>query len=151
MEAAKPGDKPVRTLEYKGFAIAATPYKEGGQWQTCGTVTKTIGGEVKEHRFVRADRFSDEDAAAEHAILKGQQIVDQLGAYLFKINLYGYGEPLLFPETIDMIEKMCIQSALELTGNNRASAAEMLGLSRQSLYVKLRRFDMVAEADTENP
>ncbi|RFO97056.1 transcriptional regulator PpsR [Rhodoferax lacus] len=50
-------------------------------------------------------------------------------------------------ETIDMIEKMCIQSALELTGNNRASAAEMLGLSRQSLYVKLRRFGMVSEID----
>jgi len=53
-------------------------------------------------------------------------------------------------ETIDMIEKMCIQSALELTGNNRASAAEMLGLSRQSLYVKLRRFDMVSESDGAN-
>jgi transcriptional regulator PpsR len=50
-------------------------------------------------------------------------------------------------ETIDMIEKMCMQSALELTGNNRASAAEMLGLSRQSLYVKLRRFGMVSETD----
>jgi transcriptional regulator PpsR len=50
-------------------------------------------------------------------------------------------------ETIDMIEKMCIQSALELTGNNRASAAEMLGLSRQSLYVKLRRFEMVNDSD----
>jgi transcriptional regulator PpsR len=50
-------------------------------------------------------------------------------------------------ETIDMIEKMCIQSALELTSNNRASAAEMLGLSRQSLYVKLRRFGMVSESD----
>ena len=50
-------------------------------------------------------------------------------------------------ETIDMIEKMCIQSALELTSNNRASAAEMLGLSRQSLYVKLRRFGMVSETD----
>lgn len=45
-------------------------------------------------------------------------------------------------ETTDMIEKMCIQSALELTQNNRASAAEMLGLSRQSLYVKLNRYGM---------
>ena len=53
-------------------------------------------------------------------------------------------------ETIDMIEKMCIQSALELTGNNRASAAEMLGLSRQSLYVKLRRFDMVSDSENVN-
>lgn len=74
---------PKRTLEYNGFVIAATPYKEGGQWQTCGTVTKTIAGEVKEHRFIRADRFADEEAAADHAILKGQQIVDQLGERVF--------------------------------------------------------------------
>jgi len=39
-----------------------------------------------------------------------------------------------------LIEDLCIQAALELTGDNRAAAAEMLGLSRQSLYVKLKRF-----------
>jgi transcriptional regulator PpsR len=43
-------------------------------------------------------------------------------------------------ETTDLIERMCIEAALELTRDNRASAAEMLGLSRQSLYVKLRRY-----------
>ena len=48
-------------------------------------------------------------------------------------------------ETVDMIERRCIQAALTLTQNNRASAAEMLGVSRQSLYVKLRRFGMVTE------
>ena len=63
--------------------LAATPYKEGGQWQTCGTVSKTVDGEAKQHRFIRADRFSDEDAAADHAILKGQQIIDQLGERVF--------------------------------------------------------------------
>ena len=45
----------------------------------------------------------------------------------------------LVRETTDMIERLCIEAALELTQDNRASAAEMLGLSRQSLYVKLRR------------
>ena len=35
-----------------------------------------------------------------------------------------------------------IEAALELTSDNRASAAEMLGLSRQSLYVKLRRYGL---------
>ena len=56
-------------------------------------------------------------------------------------------------ETTDLIEQLCIEAALELTGDNRASAAEMLGLSRQSLYVKLRRFgmsDASAEADAES-
>lgn len=45
-------------------------------------------------------------------------------------------------ETTDLIEQLCIEAALKLTNDNRASAAEMLGLSRQSLYVKLRRFGM---------
>ncbi len=37
---------------------------------------------------------------------------------------------------------MCIEAALRMTDNNRASAADMLGLSRQSLYLKLRRYDI---------
>ena len=41
-----------------------------------------------------------------------------------------------------MIEKLCIEAALKLTDDNRASAAEMLGLSRQSLYAKLRRYGL---------
>jgi transcriptional regulator PpsR len=51
-------------------------------------------------------------------------------------------------ETTDLIEQLCIEAALDLTRDNRASAAEMLGLSRQSLYVKLRRFGLGA-AGTE--
>jgi transcriptional regulator PpsR len=48
----------------------------------------------------------------------------------------------LVRESTDMIEKLCIEAALELTGDNRASAAEILGLSRQSLYAKLRRYGL---------
>ncbi len=46
-------------------------------------------------------------------------------------------------ETTDVVEKMCIQTAVELTSNNRVAAAEMLGLSRQSLYVKLRKYGLL--------
>ena len=45
-------------------------------------------------------------------------------------------------ETTDVIERLCIEAALKLTGDNRASAAQMLGLSRQSLYAKMRRFGL---------
>ncbi|MEO1718781.1 MAG: helix-turn-helix domain-containing protein, partial [Pseudomonadota bacterium] len=48
----------------------------------------------------------------------------------------------LVRETTDIIERMCIEAALEITNDNRASAAEILGLSRQSLYVKLRRYGL---------
>jgi transcriptional regulator PpsR len=56
----------------------------------------------------------------------------------------------LVRETTDLIERLCIQAALELTRENRASAAEMLGLSRQAFYVKLRRYGLgdTAEADS---
>ncbi|MEM6619657.1 MAG: transcriptional regulator PpsR [Pseudomonadota bacterium] len=53
--------------------------------------------------------------------------------------------------TTDVIEKICIEAALELTGNNRLAAAEMLSLSRQSLYVKLRKYDLLnAQPGTNN-
>ncbi len=42
-------------------------------------------------------------------------------------------------ETTDIIEKMCIETALDLTNQNRAMAAQMLGLSRQSFYAKMGR------------
>ena len=48
----------------------------------------------------------------------------------------------LVRETTDVIERLCIEAALDITGDNRATAAEMLGLSRQSLYAKLRRYGM---------
>ncbi len=53
-------------------------------------------------------------------------------------------------ETTNVVEKMCIETAVELTMNNRVAAAEMLGLSRQSLYVKLRKFNLLnREIDEE--
>ncbi|MFK7765038.1 MAG: transcriptional regulator PpsR [Roseobacter sp.] len=48
-------------------------------------------------------------------------------------------------ETTDVVEKMCIETAVELTKNNRVAAAEMLGLSRQSLYVKLRKYGLLSK------
>lgn len=42
-------------------------------------------------------------------------------------------------ESTDLIERLCIEAALAHTSDNRASAAEILGLSRQSLYSKLHR------------
>ena len=55
----------------------------------------------------------------------------------------------LVREATDVIERLSIEAALQMTGDNRASAAEMLGLSRQSLYVKLRRYG-IADGTSEN-
>lgn len=45
-------------------------------------------------------------------------------------------------ESTDLIERLCIEAALTYTSDNRASAAEILGLSRQSLYSKLHRYGL---------
>jgi transcriptional regulator PpsR len=69
--------------------------------------------------------------------------VEQLTELIGRVPLKG-----LVRETTDVIERLCIEAALNLTGNNRASAAEMLGVSRQSLYVKLRRFGLADENES---
>ena len=53
----------------------------------------------------------------------------------------------LVAATADVVERMCIETAVQLTNNNRAAAAEMLGLSRQSLYVKLRKYNLIGRSD----
>lgn len=73
--------------------------------------------------------------------------VDQLTELIGRVPLRD-----LVREATDAIERLCIEAALGLTGDNRASAAEMLGLSRQSLYVKLRRYglgDLGSDDETE--
>ena len=49
----------------------------------------------------------------------------------------------LVSATSDVVEKMCMETAITLTNNNRMAAAEMLGLSRQSFYVKLRKHGLL--------
>lgn len=55
----------------------------------------------------------------------------------------------LVSATSDVVEKMCIETAVQLTANNRVAAAEMLGLSRQSLYVKLRKHGLLNSGGDE--
>lgn len=53
-------------------------------------------------------------------------------------------------ETTNVVERMCIETAVELTMNNRVAAAEMLGLSRQSLYVKLRKYGLLSRSANDD-
>jgi transcriptional regulator PpsR len=62
------------------------------------------------------------------------QSVEQLTGLVGRVPLKD-----IVRQTTDVIESLCIEAALEVSGDNRASAAQMLGLSRQSLYAKLRR------------
>jgi transcriptional regulator PpsR len=45
-------------------------------------------------------------------------------------------------ETVGAVERHFISGALEQTGGNRKAAAALIGLSRQSLYLKMNRYDL---------
>jgi hypothetical protein len=74
----------AKEIEHNGFLVQATPFKEAGQYQTSGVVSKVIDGVRKEHRFIRADRFASLDDAVDCALAKGRLMVDQEGESLFQ-------------------------------------------------------------------
>ncbi len=55
--------------------------------------------------------------------------------------------PVLVRQTAATLERHCIERALKLADDNRTAAAELLGLSRQSLYAKLGRYGFHTDLD----
>jgi transcriptional regulator PpsR len=106
-------------------------------------VRKDIGRDARHAVIVRpvgeAERAGQAEASAPALDRSVEQLADLVGRVPMKD---------IVRDTTDLIERMCIEAALERTGDNRASAADILGLSRQSLYVKLRRFGM-GSGDTD--
>ena len=74
-----PGD----SVEYKGFRIRPAPFRSEGQFQTAGLIEKDSASGVKEHRFIRADKHASAEQAADFAVAKGKQIIDEQGDRLF--------------------------------------------------------------------
>jgi transcriptional regulator PpsR len=56
----------------------------------------------------------------------------------------------LVKETIALVERHYVHSALGLANGNRTVTAELLGLSRQSLYAKLNRYGLSNGAEDNN-
>ncbi|MBC8790740.1 MAG: transcriptional regulator PpsR [Tagaea sp. CACIAM 22H2] len=108
-------------------------------------INGVLQGRGKDARIVLAVRSVEGRIAPPGAAGSGSRSPEQLVELIGRVSLKD-----LVRESTDAIEKMCIEAALELTGDNRASAAEMLGLSRQSLYVKLRRYALDDPSDVEN-
>ncbi len=89
------------------------------------------GGELR-HGFTLRTRLRREaEAVSDRQVPRS---VEQLTELVGRVSLKE-----IVRESTDLIERLCIEAALAYTSDNRASAAEILGLSRQSLYSKLHR------------
>lgn len=107
-------------------------------------VSATSSGEAGNLRHGFSIRPAARDAAhTVGASLQMSQLTDLVGRVPLKD---------IVRESTDLIERLCIEAALNYTDDNRASAAEILGLSRQSLYSKLHRHGLgnLGESDSSN-
>ena len=94
-------------------------------------VTSVEGGETRHGFSIRSARRQITVAADDRQMPRS---VEQLTELVGRVSLKE-----IVRESTDLIERLCIEAALTYTADNRASAAEILGLSRQSLYSKLHR------------
>jgi hypothetical protein len=70
-------------VEYKGYRIIPTPYRDKEQYQTSGTIQKEAPDGLKEHKFIRADTYHSRDDAIAFTIAKAKQIIDNQGDRIF--------------------------------------------------------------------
>ena len=80
-----------------------------------------------------AEQGASSDALDVDLFRSAEQLTEMVG----KVPLKG-----MVRDATDKVEKMCIEAALRLTGNNRALAAKVLGMSRQGLYQKLHQHQL---------
>jgi hypothetical protein len=70
-------------VDYQGYAIQPLAKPQGGQWVTAGVISKEIDGQVRQHKFIRADTHNAKDDAAAMAVEKGKRIVEEQGDRMF--------------------------------------------------------------------
>jgi len=74
----------MQAVEYNGYQIRPAPKKQGGNYVTAGSICKTDdSGELQEFSYIRADTHTDYEAACQHAVFKGKQIINEKGDRIF--------------------------------------------------------------------
>ncbi|MGY6551471.1 MAG: transcriptional regulator PpsR [Erythrobacter sp.] len=109
--------------DIEGEPVELSAVRSGGDYPLYAFVIRPIGR-----------RLRDLPAQTEEELPRSvEQLTDLVGRMPLKD---------IVRESTDLIERLCIEAALSYTSDNRASAAEILGLSRQSLYSKLHRYGL---------
>ncbi len=73
----------AQAVEHEGYNIRPAPIAEGSQFRLCAVISREIGGEMKEHRLVRADMFASRDEAAEASVRKAKLVIKEQGDRMF--------------------------------------------------------------------
>ncbi|MFL0670026.1 MAG: transcriptional regulator PpsR [Erythrobacter sp.] len=109
--------------DIEGEAVELSAVRTGGEEPFYAFVIRPIGRRMRDLPT----------SSSEELPRSVEQLTDLVGRMSLKD---------IVRESTDLIERLCIEAALSYTSDNRASAAEILGLSRQSLYSKLHRYGL---------
>jgi transcriptional regulator PpsR len=126
----------------RNFATVARAVGGREEEVEISAVTSHEGGEVRHGFSIRIVGRRLELPSGERQTPRS---VEQLTELVGRVSLKE-----IVRESTDLIERLCIEAALTYTSDNRASAAEILGLSRQSLYSKLHRHGLGNLSDNES-
>jgi hypothetical protein len=80
---SKPASKAAEAVAYEGFSIIPEPMEDGSRFRLAAKITKDIAGETRQHHLVRADVLNSWDEAADAALAKAKQVIDEQGDRLF--------------------------------------------------------------------
>lgn len=69
---------------YKDFIIEASPMAEGGQYRLRAFILESDAEDARRETVIRADLFTSADQAAQFAVTKAKQVIDEQGAALFR-------------------------------------------------------------------
>ena len=116
----------------------------------------TVHGELGAETQVEISATGDSDSDPRHIVLMMRDVARRLpfteetlnlGSLLNTIAEQIGKVPLrkIVTDTVDVVEQHHIKAVLEVAGGNRTAAAELLGLSRQALYGKLKRHSLEDE------
>ncbi|MEM1287714.1 MAG: HlyU family transcriptional regulator [Pseudomonadota bacterium] len=76
--------KVMASETYEGFIIEASPMPESGQFRLRAFIRESDAEDARVETIIRADLFPSADAAAQFAITKAKQVIDEQGAGLFR-------------------------------------------------------------------
>lgn len=68
---------------YKDFIIEAAPMAESGQYRLRAFIVESEADDARRATVIRADLFTSADQAAEFAVMKAKQVIDEQGSAVF--------------------------------------------------------------------
>jgi transcriptional regulator PpsR len=141
------------------MAVIGNTLKERGEVQNFSTIVRGEYGVSTEVEITAVSVFADKRPCIgmtlrpvrrqpQTAISNRQSMpsaVQQMAKLVGQVSMSE-----LVQESTEMIERLCIEAALQRTSDNRAGAADLLGLSRQALYMKLHRYRLAGFGSDES-